>query len=66
MPVLEIQIPWSAVARPIIGGDEPGYIYIYIYITYIYIGWLMSMPIDARSTGLSHPSPIVHGRRIIY
>lgn len=36
MPVLEIQIPWSAVARPIIGGDEPGYIYIYILHIYIY------------------------------
>lgn len=35
MPVLEIQIPWSAVARPIIGGDEPGYIYIYILHIYI-------------------------------
>lgn len=32
MPGPEIQIPWSSVARPIIGGDEPDeYIYIYIY-----------------------------------
>lgn len=41
MPGPEIQIPWSSVARPIIGGDEPD--------EYIYIGWLTSMPIDARS-----------------
>lgn len=47
MPGPEIQILWSSVARPIIGGDEPDE-YIYIY-RYIYIGWLTSMPIDARS-----------------
>lgn len=36
MPGPEIQILWSSVARPIIGGDEPDeYIYIYISI-YIY------------------------------
>lgn len=33
MPGPEIQILWSSVARPIIGGDEPDeYIYIYIDI----------------------------------
>lgn len=32
MPGPEIQIPWSSMAWPIIGGDEPDeYIYIYIY-----------------------------------
>lgn len=48
MPVLEIQIPWSAVARPIIGDDEPGYIYIYItYISiYIYIYWVINEHAD--------------------